>query len=100
MLGLGIFFGFLAVCFGAIDYIKIPSSHAGWKKATWHALLNVTWLILLGTLFGIEATSYPDVPIPTLLHCIVLAIIGIGVIFSNYLGGELVFRHKIGLKRR
>lgn len=98
MLGLGVFFGVLAVCFGAIDYIKIPSSHAGWQKATWHASLNVLWLIVLGTILGVEAKSYPDLPIPSITHCIVLLVTVLGLIFSNYLGGELVFHHKIGLK--
>lgn len=96
ILGLGVASGVAAACFGAIDYAAIPPQHNAWKTASVHTLLNVLWITIFGTLFGIRMVEYPDIKITTLTQLLMNALTVSGLIFSNYLGGELVFRHHLG----
>lgn len=96
ILGLGVISGVIAACFGAIDYVHLPPQHTAWKKASTHAVLNVIWLIVFATLFGINSMDYPHLPITSLTQLIIVTLSVGGLIFSNYLGGELVYRHHIG----
>lgn len=93
---LGLLGGIVAALFGAIDYFHLPSVHIGWKKASLHALLNIIWLMVFGVLFGIRTTQYPLIDIASAPELIISVFCVLGLIFSNYLGGELVFHHKIG----
>lgn len=97
ILGLGVLSGILAAIFGAMDYVSLPPKDIAWKKASLHALLNVLWLCIFGTLFGISMIHYPDIKIVSLAQFIVLTITVFGLLISNFLGGELVFRHHVGL---
>lgn len=94
----GIVLGFVAAIFGSIDYVNLPPSHAAWNKASLHALLNVTWLIIFSILFGLRLKTYPSIAFASPPELILSTIAVAGLIFSNYLGGELVFRHKLGMK--
>lgn len=94
----GIVLGFVAAIFGSIDYVNLPSSHPAWNKASLHALLNITWLIIFSILFGLRLKSYPSIPFASLPELILSTIAVAGLIFSNFLGGDLVFRHKLGIK--
>lgn len=95
-LAAGIFFAILAACFGAIDYSRLPATHPAWNKASLHALLNVTWVILFAIVFGLKAKHYPTIELATPVEIIISIIAVIGLIFSNYLGGDLVFKHRLG----
>jgi len=95
-LAAGLAGGAAAALFGAIDYFKIPSSHPAWLKATFHGGLNVIWLFSFAALFGARLKGYPEARIASAGAIIVTAILVIGVVVANFLGGELVFRHGIG----
>lgn len=85
--------GVLAMIYGAIDFLQIDSQHKAWKTAGLHALLNVSWFIIFSMLLFYRL-KHPDV------GGVYVSIAGFavaGMIFSNYLGGELIVRHRIGI---
>lgn len=87
-----------ALIFGAIDYYRIPATHKAWGQASLHALLNIVWLCLFTVIVALRIKQYPNFQAVT-LSILITTIIGVlGLIFSNYLGGELVFKHKIGIE--
>ena len=96
-MGLGVISGIFAACFGAIDYARLPPKHKAWKKASIHAFLNVLWLIIFGTIFGINMMDYPHIQIVSIPQLIIITISVIGLLISNFLGGELVYHHHVGL---
>lgn len=93
---LGLLSGILASLFGMIDYFRLPPVHHAWKKATSHAFLNIVWIFALGILWGIKAGNLPDIAIATGFQISIFGFCILGLIYSNFLGGELVFRHKLG----
>lgn len=97
ILGLGVISGIVAACFGAIDYVRLPPEHKAWKKASIHAVLNVIWLIIFGTIFGINMMNYPHIQVASISQLITLTFSVMGLLISNYLGGDLVFHHHVGL---
>lgn len=92
----GILLGMVAALVGAIDYSRLPSTHPAWNKASLHALLNISWLILFSIVFGLRVRQFPNLGLATPLEMIMSAIGVIGFIYSNYLGGVLVFGYKLG----
>jgi uncharacterized membrane protein len=93
----GLLGGVAAAVFGAMDYFRLPATHAAWKKASLHALLNFVWLMWFGVLFGLRLKPYPQIELATTIEIILFGVAVAGLFFSNFLGGELVFRHKLGV---
>ncbi len=93
----GLLGGAVAAVFGAMDYFRLPATHAAWKKASLHALLNFVWLTWFGTLLGLRLKQYPQIELATTIEIILCGAADAGLFFSNFLGGELVFRHKLGV---
>lgn len=95
-LAFGILTSFAAAFFGVIDYARIPSKHVAWGKASLHGLLNIIWIMLFSILFGLRARSYPNIEFASVTGMVFCFVGVVGLIFSNYLGGELIFKHKLG----
>jgi len=93
----GLLGGVAAAVFGAMDYFRLPATHVAWKKASLHAFLNFVWLMWFGVLFGLRLKQYPQIELATTLEIILSGVAVAGLLFSNFLGGELVFRHKLGV---
>jgi len=93
----GLLGGVAAAVFGAMDYFRLPTTHVAWKKASLHAFLNFVWLMWFGALFGLRLKQYPQIELATTLEIILCGVAVAGLLFSNFLGGELVFRHKLGV---
>jgi uncharacterized membrane protein/nitrite reductase/ring-hydroxylating ferredoxin subunit len=93
----GIVFGIIAAIPGIIDYQKtVPPESSAKKRATKHALLNSTVLIL----FTISSILRVKTETPFL---VVIAIEGIAVVLlsiAGWLGGTLVHRNQIGIDIR
>jgi hypothetical protein len=53
---------------------------------------------VFAVLFGLRIVDYPDIKIISGNSLIITAIAVAGILFSNYLGGELVLHYGIGLK--
>ena len=83
----------LAMIYGAIDFLKIDSKHLAWKTAGLHALLNLTWFIVFSILLFYRLKHEVGVAFVCISGLTVL-----GMFFSNYLGGQLVVKHKIGIE--
>jgi nitrite reductase/ring-hydroxylating ferredoxin subunit/uncharacterized membrane protein len=93
----GILAGLLAAIPGAIDYVyTMPPNSSGKKRATTHAILNVSALILFaGGWFLRDATGAPSVA------TIALELLGTaGLSYSGWLGGTLVTRNMAGVDHR
>src|SRR6476661_754838 len=95
----GIILGFIAVIFGAIDYIRLSPSDTAWNKASLHALLSITWLLIFAVVLGLKLKHFPLISIGTWTEIGLSFVSVIGLIFSNYLGGDLIFRHHIGIEK-
>jgi uncharacterized membrane protein len=100
VLGGGVMGGVLAALFGSMDYLRLASDHPAWRKASLHGALNLLWLAAFTAMCAAKAKDYPDVPIPSAWEVATSATLVAGVLVSNYLGGELVLRHGVGLVER
>ncbi|MFQ4139793.1 DUF2231 domain-containing protein [Nodosilinea sp. PGN35] len=94
LLGLGVLAGIAAGVTGMFDFIKIPrvrQRRAGWA----HMSLNIGALVLsivnLGLRLGNPAGAI--VPLGLVLSCTVAVLL----LVSGWFGGELTFRHKVGI---
>jgi uncharacterized membrane protein len=82
----------ITMIYGAIDFLQIDSKHPAWKTAGLHALLNVSWFIVFSMLLFYRLKH--DVGV---VYVLVTGLTVAGMLFSNYLGGELIVKHKIGI---
>ena len=82
-----------AMLYGVIDFLKIETTNAAWKKAGLHALLNLLWLMIFCTLlfYRIKHLNVGTVYIS------VSALSTAGLFYSNYLGADLIISHRIGI---
>ena len=92
-IGLGLVAGILAALVGMLDFFKVPRVRkrtAGWA----HMILNITALILTAINFGLRLDN-PNfiVPLGVIISLLVATLLGLG----GWYGGELSFRHKIGV---
>lgn len=93
----GIATGLLAAIPGAIDYrYAVPPASSGKKRATKHALLNVTALALFGFAWSLRGgDGSPATP------ALALEVVGAGILtYSGLLGGTLVNRNMISVDHR
>lgn len=94
LLGVGLLSGVAAAIIGMFDFVRIPRTRnrrAGWA----HMLLNIAVLVLtIGNfclrLFGTAASI---VPTGLILSWVVATLL----LASGWYGGELMFRHKVGI---
>ena len=90
----GVVGALLAAVFGLIDYFKVTMSEAGFRVARLHMILNLTAVGLFAVSLwlrcrDVDGWSIAGFATSTLAYLIVSA--------SGYLGGELVFKHKVGV---
>lgn len=96
MLG-GIIGGAAAAIPGLIDWMTL-TDRAAVKVANWHARVNIITLLIFIASFYLRTTGgaawIPTVPLLPVL----LSIVGvIGLSIAGWLGGQLVFRHGVGV---
>ena len=94
LIGLGLIAGILAAVVGMSDFLKIPKVRkrtAGWA----HMAFNVTALVLTAINFWFRLNSPEAFILPTglLVSLLVATLLGVG----GWYGGELTFRHKVGV---
>jgi|SRR5690606_263843 len=86
----------LAAVFGLIDFIGVPrvrSVRAGWA----HMLLNVAIVALAVVNLLLRVGDTTEQVLPSGL---ILSLVAFGLLLvSGWYGGELVYRHKVGLSR-
>ncbi|MEC4894659.1 MAG: DUF2231 domain-containing protein [Oscillatoria sp. PMC 1051.18] len=94
LVGIGLLSGILAAIIGMFDFTKIKrvrQRNAGWA----HMYINITALVMTAINFGLRLGDLESVIVPTglALSVVIATLLGIG----GWFGGELTFRHKIGV---
>ena len=86
-----------AAIFGIIDYLKIKDKEVV-KVANWHARFNVLALLLFAVSWYLRTARGSNMISNSLTIPMALSFIGvIAVMISGWLGGELVFKHGVGV---
>ena len=94
----GVVFGWLAVTTGLMDLVKIPPyKTAVVKKALIHGTINSSVLIAYTVFVYLVSKQYPDLREATLGLLVVKTILVSVLIVGNWLGGELILKHKVAL---
>jgi uncharacterized membrane protein len=92
----GIVGALLAAVFGLVDWLAIPGGTRAKRVGLWHGVGNVVIVVLfIGSwLLRQPARAYAD-PLP-----FVLGLIGVALaLVTAWLGGELVYRLRVGIDR-
>lgn len=96
-IGFGLVTGLAAGFFGFIDYIKLADREPEFKKASWHSALQLLVMTVFTVIFVIKYREYPDLVIPGPASLSVMGAALVVMMVANYLGGDLVFRHGVGI---
>lgn len=91
----GVVLGWLALVFGTMDLLKISSKEKAFSVALIHGGLNLLWIIIFTIIVGIQLKAYPEINIPGYNIIIVKFIAVCGILFSNFLGGELLIKYHV-----
>jgi uncharacterized membrane protein len=94
LLGAGLLAGIAAAITGMFDFVRIPrvrSRQAGWA----HMALNVTALVLTIGNFFLRLVNAEASILPTGLA--LSWVVATLLLASGWYGGELMFRHKVGI---
>jgi uncharacterized membrane protein len=96
-IAIGLLTAALAAVAGLIDYFGLPLSSAARRTATFHLLLNVGALVFYAISLVLRWQRPPLDPPgwgwAMTLSTLALAVLGL----SGWLGGELVFKHRVGV---
>jgi uncharacterized membrane protein len=90
--------GWLALIFGVIELLQIQEMKAPFKIALIHGGLNSLWVSVFTILAGAQFKFYPIIPLPSLTQVIIEIVVVLMMLYSNFLGGELVLKHGVGKK--
>lgn len=94
LLGVGLLSGIAAAVIGMFDFVRIPRTRhrrAGWA----HMLLNIAVLVLTIGNFFLRLGNPEIIILPTGL--ILSWVVATLLLVSGWYGGELMFRHKVGI---
>jgi uncharacterized membrane protein len=94
----GTIMGWLALVFGLIELMQILDQKRTLRTVLMHGGLNTLWLCIFTIIAGVQLKYYPEVPVPAVIQVIIEFIVVTVMIYSNYLGGELVLKYGIGKK--
>ena len=93
----GIIGAVAAAVFGIIDWLSIKDREVK-KVADWHARLNLIALLILAASFYLRTAGGLRMLNGSYTIPLVLSVVGVILIsISGYLGGELVFKHGVGV---
>jgi uncharacterized membrane protein len=96
----GIVGAVIAAVPGLIDYFSIKDARVS-KIAGWHARLNVLALLVFGASLYLRTIKGSDMVGKSLTIPVLLSILGVILIsISGYLGGDMVFKHGVGVEGR
>lgn len=94
----GVAMGWLAVAAGAMDLIKIPPyKPTVVKKALIHGTINSSVLIAYTVFVYLVSKQYPNLQEASLGVLLVKGLLVGVLIVGNWLGGELILKHKVAL---
>ena len=90
----GVIGALAAAGLGLIDYFGVTMSEAGFRVARWHLWLNLTAVTLFALSLWLRFRALDGWSIAAFATSTVAFLV---VSASGYLGGELVFKHKVGV---
>lgn len=93
----GAVLGFASIIFGVIDLLKIPTGTEIFNTALIHGGLGFLWVIVFSIFAGVDIKYYPEIHHSTANIIVKTLAVG-GLVYSNYLGGELVLKYNVGKK--
>lgn len=88
-------FSVFAMIYGLIDFLQLNAESKAWKVAGIHALLNASWFIVFLCLLFLRI-KHPEF-YAGWIYFTVMASATAGMIVSNYLGAELIYKHRVGI---
>jgi uncharacterized membrane protein len=92
--------GAMAAVPGIIDWLSLEDREVV-KIANWHARLNVIALLVFASSFYLRTTSGAGLVTGSYTIPVGLSILGVILItISGWLGGEMVFKHGVGVTRK
>jgi len=97
MIGAGIIGGLIAAVFGLIDWLGITSGTRARRIGAIHGLGNLVVVLLFAGSWWLRSAQ------PTEPSSLALALSFIGVLlalYTGWLGGELVFKHGVGVEQQ
>jgi uncharacterized membrane protein len=94
----GTVLGWITLIFGVIDLLKIQEIKEPFKVALIHGSLNTLWLSIFSVIMGVQFKYYPQIPVPSLIEVLIETVVVLAMVYSNYLGAELVLKYGIGKK--
>lgn len=96
----GVLSGYMAMLTGLFDLIAIPKEN---KMAVGTGLLHGFingFVVLVYTVFAYKIWQvYPHVTAPSLVMLLVKALLVVCLLIGNFLGGTLIYKHRIGLSK-
>lgn len=96
-LTLGLFTAILSAFFGFVDYLRIPENKTNSRrKGLIHMFLNLTWIFIIGIVWGLRLNAIPSNYIESATEVIVTAVAVLILLISNHFGGDLVIKEGIG----
>ena len=96
----GVAAGYIAMLSGLFDLIAIPKENKpAINAALLHGLVNGA-VILAYTVIAYKAwQGYPQVSTPSLLLLVLKALLVGCLLFGNFLGGNLIYKHHVGINK-
>ncbi|MGH7572444.1 MAG: DUF2231 domain-containing protein [Gemmatimonadota bacterium] len=91
----GIVGALLAALPGFVDLLSL-NDPATRRIALAHMLVNLTTVVLFAINLWLRTNSPPGAGVPVVLSLVGVLLLGV----AGWLGGELVFRHGVGVERR
>ncbi len=95
-LAAGAIMGWLALTFGAVELLKINPRSNLFVKAITHGGLNLIWMLIFSVISWNGLKDYPNIKFPSTGEIIIKISALCGMLYSNFLGGELVLKYDVG----
>lgn len=99
-MGIGIIGGLLAALPGLMDYLKVVPEGEAKRQATTHMLLNLGIVTLFAINLVMRLTTTASTGANWWLSLTMTIAGNLALLYSGWLGGELVYRHRIGIEDR
>jgi len=99
-MGIGIIGGLLAALPGLMDYVKVVPAGQAKRQATTHMLLNLGIVTLFAINLALRLTTTASAGANWWLSLTMTVAGNLALLYSGWLGGELVYRHRVGIEER
>jgi len=90
--GAGVVGALLAAIPGFVDWLSLTGRAA--RIGTYHMILNLAAVVIFAVNWFVRTRVAVDSPWPLILS--IIGVVGVGI--SGWLGGELVYMHRVGVE--